>query len=193
MTQTCYSLWRSPFGWMGLAASTRGLVYVTVPRPRRERALRDLRSNLCERAVAGENHHIRRARAALARYFKRDFRGGFQAIALDMQPATQFQRQVWEQLRRIPCGETRTYAEIARALGRPHAARAVGSCNAANRWAIIVPCHRLVGSNGDLTGYGGGLDTKRRLLELEGFDVSALRAMRLAAARQRRCQNAHRN
>ncbi len=81
---------------------------------------------------------------------------------------TPFQVAVWQELLRIPYGETRTYAEIARAIGRPAATRAVGMANGANPVAIIVPCHRVIGSNGTLTGYGGGLPTKRWLLSLEG-------------------------
>ena len=81
---------------------------------------------------------------------------------------TPFQVVVWQELLRIPYGETRTYAEIARATGRPAASRAVGMANGANPVAIIVPCHRVIGSNGSLTGYGGGLPTKRWLLTLEG-------------------------
>ena len=81
---------------------------------------------------------------------------------------TPFQVAVWQELLRIPYGETRTYAEIARAIGRPTASRAVGMANGANPVAIIVPCHRVIGSNGTLTGYGGGLPAKRWLLSLEG-------------------------
>jgi len=81
---------------------------------------------------------------------------------------TPFQVAVWQELVRIPYGEIRTYSEIARAIGRPTATRAVGMANGANPVAIIVPCHRVIGSNGTLTGYGGGLPTKRWLLTLEG-------------------------
>ena len=87
---------------------------------------------------------------------------------LDLQ-GTPFQIAVWEELYRIPYGETRTYAEIARAIGRSSAVRAVGAANGANPVAIIVPCHRVIGSNGSLTGYGGGLPTKAWLLHLEGI------------------------
>ena len=82
---------------------------------------------------------------------------------------TPFQIAVWEELYRIPYGETRTYTEIAGAIGRPSAVRAVGAANGANPVAIIVPCHRVIGSNGSLTGYGGGLPTKAWLLHLEGI------------------------
>ncbi|WP_128379929.1 methylated-DNA--[protein]-cysteine S-methyltransferase [Streptomyces cavernae] len=80
---------------------------------------------------------------------------------------TPFQRSVWEQLRRIPYGETRSYGELARALGNPGASRAVGLANGRNPIGIIVPCHRVVGADGSLTGYGGGLDRKQRLLDFE--------------------------
>jgi methylated-DNA-[protein]-cysteine S-methyltransferase len=84
---------------------------------------------------------------------------------------TAFQRQVWATLRAIPPGETRTYGQIAALLGWPTASRAVGSANALNPVSIVVPCHRLVGSSGALTGYGGGIDRKRWLLNHECADV----------------------
>jgi methylated-DNA-[protein]-cysteine S-methyltransferase len=80
---------------------------------------------------------------------------------------TPFQRSVWEQLRLIPYGQTRSYGELADALGNPRASRAVGLANGKNPIGIIVPCHRVIGANGGLTGYGGGLPRKRRLLALE--------------------------
>ena len=81
---------------------------------------------------------------------------------------TPFQKNVWQALRRIPCGTTISYAELARRVGDPAAVRAVGTANGANPVAVIVPCHRVIGSNGKLTGYGGGLDRKQWLLEHEG-------------------------
>ncbi|MFF4895268.1 methylated-DNA--[protein]-cysteine S-methyltransferase [Streptomyces sp. NPDC001068] len=80
---------------------------------------------------------------------------------------TPFQRSVWEQLSLIPYGETRSYGELADALGNPQASRAVGLANGRNPIGIIVPCHRVVGADGSLTGYGGGLPRKRRLLDFE--------------------------
>jgi methylated-DNA-[protein]-cysteine S-methyltransferase len=87
-------------------------------------------------------------------------------VELDM-VGTAFQRRVWAALLTIPYGETRSYGEIARQIGSPGAFRAVGLANGHNPIGIIVPCHRVIGSNGSLTGYGGGLDRKRPLLELE--------------------------
>jgi methylated-DNA-[protein]-cysteine S-methyltransferase len=81
---------------------------------------------------------------------------------------TDFQQACWRALLAIPYGETRTYADIARAVGKPNAFRAVGMANNRNPIAIVVPCHRVIASNGTLCGYGGGLDIKRKLLELEG-------------------------
>jgi O-6-methylguanine DNA methyltransferase len=81
---------------------------------------------------------------------------------------TEFQRACWRALLAIPYGETRTYADIAEAVGNPNACRAVGMANHRNPIAIVVPCHRVIASSGDLCGYGGGLDVKRKLLELEG-------------------------
>jgi methylated-DNA-[protein]-cysteine S-methyltransferase len=86
---------------------------------------------------------------------------------------TAFQRTVWHELTQIPYGETISYGELARRIGRPDRARAVGTANGQNPIAVIVPCHRVIGANGKLVGYGGGLDNKRRLLELES-GVNAL-------------------
>jgi methylated-DNA-[protein]-cysteine S-methyltransferase len=80
---------------------------------------------------------------------------------------TDFQKAVWKELQRIPYGETRSYGEIAKAIGRPGAARAVGMANHDNPLAVVIPCHRVVGSNGSLTGYAGGLDLKAQLLSIE--------------------------
>jgi O-6-methylguanine DNA methyltransferase len=90
------------------------------------------------------------------------------ACPLDLH-GTPFQVAVWSAVYRIPYGEVRSYAEIARAVGHPKAVRAMGAANSANPIAIIVPCHRVIGSNGTLTGYGGGLPTKAWLLALEGI------------------------
>jgi len=81
---------------------------------------------------------------------------------------TDFQVSVWKALQKIPYGKTRSYGEIAAAIGNPKASRAVGMANNRNPISIIVPCHRVIGSNGSLTGYAGGLEVKKRLLELEG-------------------------
>ena len=86
---------------------------------------------------------------------------------------TPFQQAVWRALRRIPTGETLSYAELARRIGRPGAVRAVGRANGANPASIVVPCHRVIGSDGTLTGYGGGIERKRWLLAHERAEASA--------------------
>ncbi len=88
-------------------------------------------------------------------------------LPLDLR-GTPFQNAVWDKLVRIPYGATTTYGEIARSIGKPQAARAVGAANGANPLSIIIPCHRVLGANGSLTGYGGGLEMKAALLRLEG-------------------------
>ena len=108
---------------------------------------------------------LREAERQLRAYFEgalREFE-----LPLDMQ-GTEFQKRVWTQLRTIPYGETRSYGQIAAAIGAPTAVRAVGAANGANPIAIVVPCHRVIGASGKLVGYGGGLALKKRLLELEG-------------------------
>lgn len=103
-------------------------------------------------------------REQLAAYFSKKLR----VFDLPLSPrGTPFQLEVWRALREIPYGETRSYAQLARAAGRPDAVRAVGAANGTNPLPIVVPCHRVIGSNGSLTGFGGGLAAKRFLLDLE--------------------------
>lgn len=105
----------------------------------------------------------------LQRQLAEYFAGCRRSFDLPLEPAgTEFQRRCWQALAAIPYGETRTYAAQAVAVGRPGAFRAVGRANHDNPIGVIIPCHRVVGSDGSLTGYAGGLDMKRRLLELEG-------------------------
>ena len=102
---------------------------------------------------------------AIARYFAGDL------AAIDTLPVqtagTPFQREVWRALREIPCGTTISYATLARRIGRPNAVRAVGLANGSNPVGVVVPCHRVIGSDGSLTGYGGGIERKRWLLRHE--------------------------
>ncbi|MCB0971788.1 MAG: methylated-DNA--[protein]-cysteine S-methyltransferase [Acidimicrobiales bacterium] len=108
------------------------------------------------------------ALAEVRRQLEEYFAGDRREFDLDLAPeGTPFQQQVWAQLRAIPYGETASYGEVAAALGAPGASRAVGSANGANPIAIVVPCHRVVGADGRLTGYAGGTDRKRTLLDLE--------------------------
>jgi len=112
--------------------------------------------------------------AAAIAQLREYFAGHRRVFDLPLAPrGTAFQRQVWNALTRIPYGETASYGEIAQRIGRASASRAVGLANGANPLPIIVPCHRVIGADGSLTGFGGGLDIKRRLLALEGASVGA--------------------
>jgi methylated-DNA-[protein]-cysteine S-methyltransferase len=112
------------------------------------------------------------ARTQLAEYFAGRRRRFELPLAMD---GTPFQRRVWQALREIPYGRTTTYGELARRIGRsPSASRAVGTANGRNPIAVVVPCHRVVGADGSLTGFGGGLERKRLLLELEAAALAGV-------------------
>jgi methylated-DNA-[protein]-cysteine S-methyltransferase len=148
----------SPVGELKLVASDKGLVAILWENdsPRRVR-LTEL--------VANEKHPVLiETERQLDEYFAGK-RKAF-SVALDMR-GTRFQQDVWAALLAIPFGETRSYGQLAKQLGNPRASRAVGAANGKNPVSIIVPCHRVIGSSGKLTGFAGGLDTKAHLLNLE--------------------------
>jgi len=153
-----YKIIASPVGKLTLVASDQGLVAILWEndRPRRVR--------LSEMAAEEQHPVLVEVERQLGEYFA-GTRTTF-SVALDMR-GTRFQRDVWEALLAIPFGETRSYGQLARQLGNPRATRAVGAANGRNPVSIIVPCHRVIGSSGKLTGFAGGLDTKARLLDLE--------------------------
>ncbi len=160
-----YKMIDSPVGKLKLIASDKGLVAILWEKdgPRRVR-LGDL--------VADEQHPVlTETERQLGEYFAGK-RKSF-SIALDMR-GTRFQKDVWEALLAIPFGETRSYGQLAKQLGNPRATRAVGAANGRNSVSIIVPCHRVIGSSGKLTGFAGGLDTKAHLLSLEKKDSKLL-------------------
>ena len=151
----------SPVGRLELVASNEGLAGILWQRGRPHR--------LQTVAVQDDTHPVLvEAERQLAEYFS----GRRKTFALKLAPSgTPFQRSVWNALLTIPRGETRTYAQIAGQVGRPTAVRAVGAANGSNPIAIVVPCHRVIGSTGNLTGFAGGLDAKAWLLALEGAPV----------------------
>ena len=113
----------------------------------------------------GSNAHTEQAKQEVAGYFA----GARKTFDLKLHtPGTDFQQQVWGALQKIPYGETASYAEQAERIGNPKAVRAVARANGMNRIAIVIPCHRVIGSDGSLTGYAGGLERKRWLLRHEG-------------------------
>jgi len=143
---------QSPVGTLWLSAEHDQLVALDLPdRP-------------APTAQIGRSDVLVRAAAQLAEYFA----GERRVFDLPLAPAgTEFQRAVWHALARIPFGVTCSYGDLARVIGRPSASRAVGAANGANPIAIILPCHRVIGASGALTGYGGGLPMKRWLLDHE--------------------------
>jgi|SRR5690349_17327788 methylated-DNA-[protein]-cysteine S-methyltransferase len=149
-----YATAPSPYGEILLLANDRGLVGLHLPGEART-APRD--------AEPG-GPVLEQACAELAEYFA-GTRRTFDVV--DDAPGTAWQRRVWAELRAIPFGETITYAELARRAGRPAAIRAAGAANGRNPVSIVVPCHRVVGTDGMLHGYAGGLDVKRALLDHE--------------------------
>lgn len=155
----------TPLGPM-LAGATEEAICLLEFADRRmlESQLKRLKRALGGELLLGGNDQIERLEDELNRYFA----GELRAFSVPLQyPGTEFQVACWNYLRSIPYGATRSYAEEARAIDKPEAQRAVGRANGENRLAIVIPCHRVVGSNGKLTGYGGGLWRKRYLLDHE--------------------------
>lgn len=162
----------TPFGLMLAGATEEALCLLEfVDRRMLETQLKRLGRQVGSTFVPGENRVLKLVGTELKRYFDGKLKT-FETPLLV--PGTPFQETVWKALIEIPHGETRSYAEVASAIGNPKAVRAVAKANGDNRIAIIIPCHRVIGSDGKLTGYGGGLWRKRRLLDLEGAQLGIL-------------------
>jgi methylated-DNA-[protein]-cysteine S-methyltransferase len=161
METLLYARTPSPVGPLFLATSEKGLVRLEF-----QDRIQQMKPNI----------ELRESKAALAPYLREldEYFGGKLrefSFPLDLR-GTDFQLACWEALLKIPYGETRSYGDIAHAIGHPHAYRAVGMSNNRNPIAIVVPCHRVIASSGSLCGYGGGLDIKRKLLGLEQQNIS---------------------
>ena len=192
-TKLRFYLCDTRLGWIGLVLSPRGLRATTLPRPSRDEALREVAEmGALEPAAEAEAGDLPRRLRAFAEGRRADPSTGSlagprrapvrgqagqapstssgQALTaeIDWDGITGFRRAVLEETMRIPVGETRSYGWLARKVGRPRAARAVGRVMATNPFPIVVPCHRVVASDGSLHGYGGGLEVKDALLRLEG-------------------------
>ena len=160
----------SPLGTLRLAATRKGLAQICLPRSAGPGFTGWLARRLPDAERVDWLPLLDKARQELDAYFAgrlREF-----TLSLDLR-GTPFQLAVWEALRRIGYGETRSYADVAREVGRPRALRAVGNANGANPVPVIVACHRVISSDGRLGGYGGGAEAKRRLLALEKAAVAA--------------------
>jgi AraC family transcriptional regulator of adaptative response/methylated-DNA-[protein]-cysteine methyltransferase len=155
----------TPLGTMVAAAVDEGVAILEFADRRSLRTeLRDASRRLGGFPTIGQHPHLDAVQDQLYDYFA----GTRATFDLPLAPTgTPFEESVWAWLRSIPAGETRTYGQGAAAVGRPQAVRAIGRANGANRVAIVIPCHRVIGSGGDLTGYGGGLWRKQALLDLE--------------------------
>jgi AraC family transcriptional regulator, regulatory protein of adaptative response / methylated-DNA-[protein]-cysteine methyltransferase len=156
----------SPLGALIAGALPDGICLLEFPEPDRlEPQLAAIRRRLACDFEQGENVHLDHLQRELTAYFT----GTLSQFTVPVVTrGTPFQERVWAQLRQIPYGETRSYQELARAIGAPGASRAVGHANGMNPVAIVVPCHRVINKNGDLGGYGGQLWRKEKLLQLEG-------------------------
>ncbi len=177
MTAYYYQKTPSPIGELGIVADADGrLVEIVFHADREEPVSLGAGDELEEDTDRGG------ATARAAEQLDEYFAGRRQCFDLELAPrGTAFQLRVWQALAEIPYGETVSYAEIAERLGRPGAARAVGRANGTNPIPVVVPCHRVIGADGSLTGYGGGLPIKQALLELEGWRPAAVQ-LPLAAA-----------
>ncbi|HBX36466.1 MAG TPA: cysteine methyltransferase [Pseudohongiella sp.] len=156
MSTTYYSVYESPVGSLLLAGDGSALRLIGFPSGK---AARQPQPDWMRR-----NEAFKQVKQQLQAYFA----GELKSFDLNLAPqGTDFQRQVWQALQQIPYGATASYGDIARQIGRPDASRAVGAANGQNPIPIVIPCHRVIGSDGSLTGFGGGLACKRQLLVLE--------------------------
>jgi AraC family transcriptional regulator of adaptative response/methylated-DNA-[protein]-cysteine methyltransferase len=160
-----YSRLLTPLGPMIAMAEDRGLVVLEfVDRPALAAGVEELRSRYSYAVAPGRNSHLDQVEKEIAAYFA----GTLQEFSVPLvTPGSEFQNRVWGALRSIPYGGVESYGSLARKIGSPTASRAVGHANGQNRISIIVPCHRVIGADGSLTGYGGGQHRKGFLLDLE--------------------------
>jgi methylated-DNA-[protein]-cysteine S-methyltransferase len=160
-----YTIFNTSAGWLGIVGSAAGLLRVTLPRRSAEEIKQQLGDNVNHAVLSSEPYEdlMERLKAYFAGH-KVDF-----PDRLDLSAATDFQRKVWEATRLIPRGETRSYTWVAERIGKPGAVRAVGQALGRNPLPIIIPCHRVLASNGELGGYSGGLEMKMSLLAVEGI------------------------
>jgi methylated-DNA-[protein]-cysteine S-methyltransferase len=158
-----YTIFKSVIGWLQILASPTGLLRISLSNHPDNTAYKTSGNGI--HAATHSPHHFNELVERLNKYLS-----GQEVVfndKLDLSDATVFQRQVWETTRLIPYGETRSYRWIAEQMKRPQAARAVGQALSRNPLLIIIPCHRVIASNGSLGGFKGGLETKKQLLKIE--------------------------
>ena len=161
--QLFYATFKVDTGWMGVAGTGIGLRRIVLSRSSAQE-VRSLLGDDVNGAIRSPKlfHNLTERLRAYFRGDKTDF-----PVKLDLSGATDFQRAVWERARTIPYGETRSYGWLAKQIKRPGAARAVGQALGRNPLPIVIPCHRVIASNGSLGGFSGGLEMKKQLLRLE--------------------------
>ena len=167
--ETHLSAIQTRIGWIGIAWTPRGIIAIELPRGSRGETLTNLQRDF--RAAMMDDRVPDKIKKELSEYAEGKRR--YFDLPLDWSRVKPFQRAVLTAALKIPFGETRSYGWVAHAIGKPRAARAVGRALATNPIPLILPCHRVVGSNGSLTGYGGGLPLKKKLLEMEARFASA--------------------
>ena len=164
MATITYTDFDSPIGRMLIASTDAGVCQLALPRSEPEKFFLWIQRIFPQTQLVEAAERNTRPIAELIAYSKGQLEEF--TTSLDMR-GTEFQRAVWQAVARIPYGETRSYADIARSVGRPRAFRAVGAANGANPLPLFVPCHRVIGADGALTGYGGGVALKDQLLQME--------------------------
>jgi methylated-DNA-[protein]-cysteine S-methyltransferase len=164
-----YIVFLTKLGWMGLVGDEKGVRRIYLP----ETSRADLLSRIYREFPGCQegSELLEKAKKEITEYF--DGRRKTFDMPLDLSSATPFQRKVYQVMKAIPPGTIHTYRWLAQKIGNPKGLRAVGSANARNHWPLVIPCHRIVGSDGRLTGFSapGGLDLKAELLKLEGVNV----------------------
>ncbi len=164
MEKISYTRFETPWGWCLAACSIQGVVQLTLPGKKMDNAILELKQWPNVTVFEQETFLLKKVKDQLLKYLagkKKTF-----DLPLDFR-GTPFQKKVWGALSRIPYAQTRSYQDIAEAIGNPKATRAVGMANNRNPLPILVPCHRVIGKDGSMVGYGGGLSLKKKLLSLE--------------------------
>ncbi len=159
-------IFKTAWGWVGLAATDRGVAAVVLPRLTRRAVERELRSVSSNGAGGAATIHLKAAKEAITAYLEGKTRSF--DLPLDLQGQPRFRVKVWKVLQSIPYGRVRSYGWVARKVGKPRAARAIGGACGANPVPLLVACHRVIAGDGSLGGFSGGVGVKKRLLKLEG-------------------------
>lgn len=159
-----YTLMDSSIGRLVIASTDRGLIRIMLPGEKNSDSIARLQEAYTSEALVEDCDKNKNAVKQLREYFE-GTRTVF-TLALELR-GTEFQKSVWRTVARVPYGQTKSYGDIAREIAKPKACRAVGAANGANPIPIVIPCHRIIGSDGSMTGFGGGIPLKEKLLRME--------------------------